>query len=153
MSKYELLLTIHILAAIVWLGASVTLLTLGYHLRERAIETRVEFTRWTEWFGPRVIAPASVAIIVTGPLLVTEVGGFEFDQAWIHVGFTGWFISFLLGVAFYPREGRKRERLIEEQGMGSAAVAGSVQRVLRVASVDTLIITLVVLAMTTKPGL
>ena len=148
----DLLLTVHVLAAAIWVGGSVLALTLGLHLRSRDISTRVEYTRWTEWLGPRLFAPMSILVIVAGPLLVDEIG-YEFDQAWLHIGFAGWFISFLFGVGFYPREGKKREQLIEQHGIEHESVAASVNRVLTVAAIDTLVIVGVVIAMTTKPGL
>jgi uncharacterized membrane protein len=70
MTGYEkFLLTAHVVAAVVWVGGSVLALTLGYYLRGRDIETRVEYTRWTEWLGPRLFAPMSVIVIIAGPLL------------------------------------------------------------------------------------
>ena len=147
----DLLLTIHVLAAVIWVGGSFLALCLGYYLRGRDIETRVEYTRWTEWLGPRLFAPASIAVIVAGPLLVDEIG-YDFDQTWLTLGFVGWGISFLFGVGFYPREGVKREKLIEEHGIGHELVAKSVNRVLTVATIDTLVVVLVVIDMTTKPG-
>jgi uncharacterized membrane protein len=148
----DLLLTIHVLAAAIWVGGSVLALALGLYLRRRDITTRVEYTRWTEWLGPRLFAPMSILVIVAGPLLVDEIG-YEFDQAWLHIGFAGWFISFLFGVAFYPREGKKREQLIDQHGIEHESVAASINRVLTVAAIDTLVIVGVVIAMTTKPGL
>jgi uncharacterized membrane protein len=141
-----------VLAAVIWVGGSVLALALGYYLRGRDIETRVEYTRWTEWLGPRLFAPASILVIIAGPLLVDEIG-YEFDQTWLTLGFIGWAISFAFGVGFYPREGAKREKLIEQHGMGHEAVATSINRVLTVATIDTLVVVLVVIDMTTKPGL
>ena len=148
----DLLLTIHVLAAVAWVGGSIFALALGYYLRGRDVETRVEYTRWTEWLGPRYFAPLSIAVIVAGPLLADDIG-YDFDQTWLTLGFVGWFLSFLIGVAFYPREGGRREKLIEQHGLGHESVAASVNRVLTVATVDTLIVVLVVIDMTTKPGL
>ena len=148
----DLLLTIHVLAAVLWVGGSAVLLALGYYLRGRDVATRAEYTRWTEWLGPRFFAPLSVAVIISGPLLVEEIG-YEFDQLWLHLAFLGWFLSFAIGVGFYPREGKRREGLIEQNGIGHESVAASVNRVMRVATVDTLIVVLVVIDMTTKPGL
>jgi len=148
----DLLLTVHVLAAVIWVGGSITILSLGYYLRSRDIDTRVEYTRWTEWLAPRIFAPASIGVIVAGPLLVDEIG-YEFNEPWIHVGFLGWFISFAIGVGFYGREGKKREQLIEQHGPEHESVSASVNRVLRVATIDTLVITLVVIDMTIKPGL
>ena len=152
MTGYEkFLLTAHVVAAVVWVGGSVLALTLGYYLRGRDIETRVEYTRWTEWLGPRLFAPMSVIVIIAGPLLADRL--YDFDQTWLTLGFIGWAISFVIGVAFYPREGAKREKLIEQNGMANEHVARSINRVLTVATVDTLIVLLVVIDMTTKPGL
>jgi uncharacterized membrane protein len=148
----DLLLTVHVLAAVIWVGGSVMMLAIGYYLRGRDLPTRVEFTRVTEWVAPRLLAPASIGVIIAGPLLVDELG-YEFDQPWLHVGFLGWFISFILGVAFYPREAKRRERLIEKHDIRHETVAASVNRVLTVATIDTLIVVLVVIDMTTKPGL
>ena len=148
----DFLLTIHVLAAVIWVGGSVLALTLGYYLRGRDIETRVEYTRWTEWLGPRLFAPMSILVIVAGPLLVDEIG-YDFDQTWLTLGFIGWGISFMFGVGFYPREGKRREQLIEQHGTGHELVAKSVNRVLTVATIDTIVVVLVVIDMTTKPGL
>jgi uncharacterized membrane protein len=146
----EFLLASHILAAVVWVGGSITMLALGAYLRGRDINTRVEYTRWTEWLAPRLFAPASVVVIVAGPMLAADMD-LDFSQAWINIGFVGWTISFIFGVGFYPREGKKRERLIEQHGLEHESVAASIGRVLTVAAIDTLIITLVVVDMTVKP--
>jgi uncharacterized membrane protein len=152
MTGYEkFLLTAHVLAAVAWVGGSVLALTLGYYLRGRDLETRVEYTRWTEWLGPRFFAPLSVIVIIAGPLLADRL--YDLDQTWLTLGFVGWFLSFLIGIGFYPREGSKREKLIEQHGVAHESVAASVNRVLTVATIDTLIVVLVVIDMTTKPGL
>ena len=148
----DLWLTIHVLAAVIWVGGSVLALTFGYYLRGRDIATRVEYTRWTEWIAPRLFAPMSVAVLVAGHLLVNEIG-YDFNQTWLHIGQAGWILSFLIGVGFYGREGKKREQLIEQHGIEHESVAASINRVLTVATVDTLIVVLVVVDMTTKPGL
>ena len=151
MTGYEkFLLTAHVLAAVIWVGGSVLALALGYYLRGRDADTRVEYTRWTEWLGPRLFAPMSIIVIIAGPLLADRL--YDFDQTWLTLGFIGWFLSFVIGIAFYPREGKKREQLIEQHGTGHELVAKSVNRVLTVATVDTLIVVLVVIDMTIKPG-
>ena len=147
----DLLLTIHVLAAVAWVGGSIFALAVGYYIRKRDIETRVEYTRWTEWLGPRFFAPLSVAVIVAGPLLADDIG-YDLDETWLTLGFVGWFLSFVIGIAFYPREEKRREKLIEQHGIAHESIVASVNRVLTVASVDTLIVVLVVIDMTTKPG-
>ncbi|HEX8742382.1 MAG TPA: DUF2269 family protein [Thermoleophilaceae bacterium] len=152
MTLYEFLLTVHILAAIVWLGGSWMLLMLGLSLRGADTQRRVDFTRMTEKIPSIVFAVASIILILAGTWLVDEAG-FDYSDAWVTIGYTGWFISFLFGVGFYGREGKRRERIIESEGIESPAVSASLNRVLAVAAVDSLLITLVVVDMTTKPGL
>ena len=148
----DFLLTVHVLSAIVWAGGSVMLLVLGGLLRNADVGRRTEFTRMTEKVGPLVFAPAMIVLIVAGTFLVDE-GGYDYSDTWVTLGYTGWLISFLLGVAFYPREGKRRERLIEANGIDDPAVDKSLKRVLAVAMFDTLIVLLVVVDMTTKPFL
>ena len=152
MTTYEVLLTLHVLAAIVWLGGSIMILVLGYMQRSAPIEQRVAYTKLTEKVGNRVFAPASIVLIVAGSFLVDEAG-YDYGDTWVTLGYVGWFISFVLGVGFYGPTGKRRDKLIESNGISDPGVAANVDRVLTVATVDTLIITLVVLDMTTKPFL
>jgi uncharacterized membrane protein len=147
---YDLLLTLHVLGAIVWLGGSVMLLVLGYAHKGAGIERRTDFTRTAEKISSILFAAASILVVLAGSFLVDEAG-YGYSDTWVILGYAGWFISFLLGVGFYGAEGKRRERAIEEGGIDSPAVAKSIDRVLTVATVDTLIIALVVIDMTTKP--
>ena len=149
---YDFLLTVHVLAAILWVGGSWMLLVFGYAQRGDPVERRNEFTRFTEKIGPRFFAPLSILVILAGSLLVDEAG-YDFSDTWVTLGYAGWFLSFLIGVGFYPREGKRREATIETEGVQAPAVAASLSRILTVATVDSIIITLVVVDMTTKPGL
>jgi uncharacterized membrane protein len=152
LTLYELLLTVHILAAMVWLGGSVMLLVLGYSLKGAEVQRRIDFTRAAEKISSILFAVASIFVILAGSWLVDEAG-YGYSDTWIVLGYAGWFLSFLLGVGFYGQEGKRREKALESDGIEAPAVTASINRVLTVATVDTLIITLVVLDMTTKPGL
>ena len=128
------------------------LLILGLTLRNAEVERRVDFTRMTEKAPSIVFAVASILVIAAGSWLVDEAG-YDYSDTWVILGYVGWFISFLLGIGFYGPEGKRRDRVVEERGMTDPAVTKSLNRVLTVAAVDSVIITLVVIDMTTKPGL
>jgi uncharacterized membrane protein len=151
MTLSEFLLTLHILGAIVWVGGSWMLLILGYSLRGADLQRRLEYTRMTEKVSSILFSIASIIVILAGSWLVDELG-YDYSDTWVTLGYAGWFLSFLLGVGFYPREGKRREKALEG-GAGDTVAAASIDRILRVATVDTIIITLVVIDMTTKPGL
>jgi uncharacterized membrane protein len=128
------------------------LLALGLSLRGADLQRRVDFTRMTEKLPSIIFAVASIVVIGAGSWLVDEAG-YDYSDTWVTLGYVGWFISFLFGVGFYGPEGKRRDRTIEAEGIESPAVAKSLNRVLTVAAIDSLIITLVVIDMTTKPGL
>jgi uncharacterized membrane protein len=153
MSKYELLLTLHLLAVILWVGGAVTLHILMRRLmrRKQGRELHEGFAE-LEWLGERFYPVFSIVLIVAGILLVDEAG-YEFSQAWISVGFAGWIVSFLIGIGFYGREGKRRAKLVEEEGPDSPAIVASVKRTVTVNSFELSILLLVVIDMTTKPGL
>ena len=149
---YDFLLTVHVLGAIVWLGGSVMMLIFGYAYRRADMDARLGFARIAEKLASIVFAAASIVVIVAGSFLVDEAG-YDFSDTWVVLGYVGWFLSFVLGIGFYGPEGKRREKAIETEGAASPAVAKSLNRVLSVATVDTLIVALVVVDMTTKPFL
>ena len=127
------------------------LLALGLSLRGADVQRRVDFTRMTEKVPSIVFATSSIILILAGSWLVDEAG-YDYSDTWVTLGYVGWFVSFLFGVGFYGPEGKRRDKVIEERGIADAGVLKSLNRVLTVAAVDSLIITLVVIDMTTKPG-
>jgi uncharacterized membrane protein len=117
---YDLLLTIHVLAAIVWLGGSVMMLVLGHAFKRAGTEARIGYARVAEKIASILFSAASIVLIVAGSFLVDEAG-YDFSDTWVILGYVGWFLSFLLGVGFYGQEGKRREKAIEEGGPESPA--------------------------------
>jgi uncharacterized membrane protein len=128
------------------------LLILGLTLRKADVQRRTEFTRMTDKVPSIVFAVASIILVLAGSWLVDEAG-YDYSDTWVTLGYVGWFISLVFGVGFYGPEGKRRDRIIDERGIDDPGVVRSLNRVLTVAAVDSLIVTLVVVDMTTKPGL
>jgi len=151
---YDLLVTLHVLAAVLWVGGGVTL----HVLMRRALrlaDRKAQHERFTEleWLGDRFYPAFSLLLIIAGILLVTrDEGGWEFSDTFIQIGLTGWVISFLIGIGFYGREGKKRAGIVEAEGADSPAVAASFRRTVMVNSFELLILLAVVVDMTIKPG-
>ena len=151
---YDLLITVHVLAAVLWVGGGVTL----HILMRRALklpDRRAQHERFTEleWLGERFYPVFSLLLLIAGILLVTEEEhGWEFGDTFVQIGLTGWVISFLIGIGFYGREGKKRAGIVESEGPDSPAVAASFRRTAMVNSFELLILLAVVVDMTIKPG-
>jgi uncharacterized membrane protein len=151
---YDFLLTAHVLAAVLWVGGAVTLHILVRRAMGMAdARATHEAMLQVEWVGQRFYPAFSLFLIIAGVLLVTrDEGGFEFSDTFIQLGLAGWVISFLIGIGFYEREGKKRAALVASEGPESASVGASIRRTAMVNSFELLILVLVVVDMTTKPG-
>jgi uncharacterized membrane protein len=150
---YEFLLTIHVLAAIIWLGGGIAMHILGRRVLKRNDPQEIyKFSAEVNTIGMRLYAPTSLVLLVAGVLLVNEAG-YEFSQLWITLGFLGWAFSFLVGVGYYGPQDKKLQALVAADGPTAPGVVANVRQALMVNSIEILILLLVVVDMTTKPGL
>jgi uncharacterized membrane protein len=150
----DFLITVHVLAAILWVGGGVTIHIL-FRRALRLTDPRAthERVRELEWVGQHFYPAFSIVLLAAGIWLVSrDDSGFEFGDTFVQLGFAGWIVSFLIGIGFYEREGKKRTAIVEAEGPESPAVAASIQRTAMVNSFELLILLLVVVDMTTKPG-
>lgn len=142
---YELLLAIHILAAVVWVGGTVALSLLG---RRVAPAERQMIAPHFSWYGARVITGAAVVLLLAGFGLVAELDHVGFGDLWIILALIGYFISFALGAGVLGPLGKKLEKASDPEEADHLF-----SRLMRVQYVDTLIVVLVVIDMAVKPGL
>jgi uncharacterized membrane protein len=148
---YELWLAIHLLCAVIWVGGGVAIHVLGrMYAASDDVAAMLEFNRRAVRIGNRLYAPAALVLIVAGVLLVEEVG-YDYGSLWIVLGLFGWIFSFVVGVGFYAREGRRIEATVAAEGPSSATAAAGVRRVLMVTSLEILVLLLVVVDMAVKP--
>jgi uncharacterized membrane protein len=137
--------------AIVWLGGAMVLQYFAFRA-ERASDS-MEMHRVAsdaEWLAMRLFVPASLAVLVSGILLVLD-GPWSFDQLWIVLGTIGYAFSFLLGILFLSPESGRIARLIEAHGPAHEAVTRRSARILAVSRFELGVLFAVVLDMTLKP--
>ena len=145
---YEFLLTIHVLAAVIWVGGGIAMHILGRRvLRRNDPEEIYKFSAEVNLIGMRLYAPTSLILLVAGILLVNEAG-YEFSQL-----FLGWIFSFLVGIGYYGPKDKKLQALVAAEGPTAPGVVENVRQALMVNSFEILILVLVVIDMTVKPGL
>jgi uncharacterized membrane protein len=150
---YDLLLTIHVLAAVIWVGGGLAMHILGRRVLKRGDGEEIyEFSKEINTVAMRLYAPMSLVLLVAGILLVNEAG-YDFDQIWITLGFVGWIISFVVGIGYYGPQDKKLQQLVTAEGPNANGVVANVRQALLVNSIEQTIVLLVVIDMTTKPGL
>ncbi len=150
---YDFLLTIHVLAAVIWVGGGTAMHILGRRVLKRGDSKEIyKFSEEVNLIGMRLYAPTSLILLIAGILLVNEAH-YEFSQLWINLAFIGWGISFIVGVGYYGPQDKKLQKLVTEKGPDDPGVLTNVRQALMVNQFELLILFLVVVVMTTKPGL
>ena len=126
------------------------LAVLAIRARRRSGEALVAIFRDVALLAPRIFVPASLVLVVTGfGLLAT--GDLPYEL-WVILALVGWAITFLAGLLILTPQVKRAESLLEEHSPTSEAALGQVQRVLTLARLDLVVLTLVVVDMVVKPG-
>lgn len=152
MSYYDALLTLHILAATVWIGGGFMLLLLvhrGQTTRDEALLTRIAEN--SKWLAQRLFIPSSLAVLVLGILLTIE-GPWGFGDLWIVLGLVGYAASFLVGILFLEPEGSRIAAAMAEHGPASWQARRGIDRINAVQRGEMTILLLVVAVMAIKPS-
>lgn len=148
MDLTNLLKLVHVAFAAFWVGGAVLLTVYGMTLMKADAGTKIAFSRMTLVAG-RLFAVFAAVALVAGTWMVIRVEWFDFDQAWISIGFVGIVAGAVLGPAFYAPQARA---LIGELESGSGAAAARERRIGIVSMLETLLLIVVVWAMIYQPG-
>ncbi len=151
MSTYELLLLLHVLAVVIWLGAAfaLTMLVLRAELAHDAA-AKAEVNAGTEWLAVRVFIPASLSTLIFGLLTMIE-GPWGLDQLWVALGLAGWAVSFFTGILYFKPESERVEALVSEQGAESPEVQRRLDQMELIGRIELAVLFLVVGDMVIKP--
>jgi uncharacterized membrane protein len=149
---YTIYKALHVIAIVIWVGGDVTLTTLGIVFERRGDnETLAALGKLGAWIGPRVYTPAAFAVFAFGVALIQK-GGWGWGVLWIDLALAGWAVATGVGVLFVGPELGRIDRAAEAHGPASDEVARRVRRLFTVFRFDTVLLILIVLDMTVKPG-
>ena len=144
MTRYSLLVTLHVASVVVWLGCGTTLAFVTiYAQRARNDVVLEQLGALTQWMALRVLAPASLAAASFG-VAAAHVGHWQ-DIFFFHVGEAAFVFSFLLTVAI-------RLPLLRQARKGGVDAADLSQYLLAVALAELTVLYLAVAEMVAKPS-
>jgi uncharacterized membrane protein len=151
MTGYELLKTLHVLSAMLWVGGG-AFYAIVYHYLSRRLDRRELFAviEHIDRFGGPFFIGSGLATLVFGAWNVATSEVWSFSDAWIALGLAGLLVAFVLGgVAGVPLT-QRLYRLVES---GTEAEVGSLLRTIIVINyVEMLLLAAVVFDMVAKPG-
>lgn len=87
---YNWIKTLHVLAAIVWVGGGIFIQIYVTRLKRANDQTRLmAFAKDVERFGTMVFLPASIAVLIFGIVMIWYAPQWEITQLWVIIGLLG----------------------------------------------------------------
>ncbi len=151
LDAYTILLAVHLLTAVVWVGGGVALNVLAARALRSDDPARMAATLSdVGFFGTRIIPPASGILLLAGIGLVFEAD-YGFD-AWIIFGLLVWLFSGGMGTGFFGPESARLRDLVSAQGQ-TPDFNRRLSRLVNLSRLESGLLLLVVVDMAVKPGL
>ena len=147
----RLLLYGHILAAISWMGAGISLVVLSK--RARQVGEELKMIRQMEWLGPRIGFPSVFVMLGSGVWMVARSGAWQFTQLWIILAIVLFVVLFIIGAGFHVSQYKRIRTAIEKLGDKSPEVRRLTRQSFLAAQIEVVLLAIVVLLMVFKPGI
>jgi uncharacterized membrane protein len=152
LTLYGVLLFLHILGAVVWLGGEITMFALrALALRSGDRARAFALVRDTDRISSWVIMPAVAVLLGAGFWLVLE-GNWGFDRFFVIFGLAGFVVSSAVGGAVISPGGKALQQAVERGGPESSEVDSLTRRIQLGLLADVMILTAIVFVMATKPS-
>jgi uncharacterized membrane protein len=151
---YKWLLAFHIMLAVVWVGSNIAIQIFVIRAKRAGTDRLAYLASEIEWYGKHVLVPSSLTVVILGFLLLHESSGaYDLGQGWVTFGFAVWLLSFIAGAGYLGPESGRLGKLAEERGPEDAEYQRRLARIFLVSRIELVLLILVVLDMTVKPGL
>lgn len=149
---YELFKTIHVIAAVTWVGGVILSQVYAAVAFRSGDKARIlGFMRVQGWLGQRFFAPAAGAVVLAGIAMVIE-SGWEFKNLWIVIGIAIFLISTVIGAGFLTPKSEQLAAALEQKSMDDPEVQRLSGQLALLSRVDFVLLLLVVIDMVVKPG-
>ena len=151
METYDLVMLVHVLAAVVWVGGASVVQVFAIRTVGRDDPHEVaRFAGDAEWVGLRVFMPASILLVLAGGWMVVQ--RWSFETPWIAIGLGLYVLSFITGMGFLGPESGRISKLTDAHGVEHPEVQRRIRRVLLVSRVELVWLVAIVALMVLKPS-
>jgi uncharacterized membrane protein len=148
---YQVLLYIHIICAVIWVGGAFFSQLLALRV-ERSTDPAdlPKLGRNLEFLGMRVFLPASILLVLAGAAMVAQSWGF--GQTWVAVSMGLWLLSVIAGALYIGPRTKKVAELFEAEGPASTAARALLGRIFLVSRLELVSFAVIIALMVFKPG-
>ena len=152
MSRYELLLTLHILGAAMWFGSGLAITVISFRLLGSDPPAFSSFSGHAGWWAGRAHPAAAVLILLAGFGLVAEAD-LSMGELWISLALAGWIVLLAIGGGLISRTGAQLTAAYDRSGGALTDEVRSVaERLLLYTRIESVVLVLVIVDMVAKPG-
>jgi uncharacterized membrane protein len=150
MSWYELLLTLHILGAALYLGSVVAITVLGYRTLAAGEASFARFSAESGWWASKAHPAAAGVIVLAGVLMVLDAD-LSFGDAWISLGLAGWLVAGFIGGGIVGRAAERLGAGIAERGGFDDGLRPLATKLLLWSRIEAAVLVAVIAVMVAKP--
>ena len=148
---YKLLLYIHIVCAVIWVGGAIYAQVLAFRVARSPDPAELpRLARHIEYIGTRVFLPAASLLFLAGVGMTLQQ--WSFGQTWIALGVALWVLSAVLGAVYLGPRVKRAAELFEAEGPTSQAGRALIDRLFLVSRLELLSFAVIIGLMTFKPG-
>jgi len=148
---YQLLLYVHIICAVIWVGGAVYAQLLAYRVARSPDPAELpQLARHIEFIGTRVFMPAALLLFIAGTAMTLQA--WSFGKAWIAVSVALWVLSVVVGAVYLGPRVKRAAELFEAEGPTSQAGRDLINRLFLVSRLELVWFAVIIALMTFKPG-
>jgi uncharacterized membrane protein len=148
---YQLLLYVHIVCAVIWVGGAVYAQLLAFRVNRSPDPSELpHLARHIEYLGTRVFLPAAVLLFVAGAAMTVQA--WSFGQTWIAISVALWVLSAVVGAVYLGPRVKRAGELFEAEGPTSQEGRELINRLFLVSRLELVGFALIIALMTFKPG-
>lgn len=151
MTWYTFFKSLHVVAAVLWVGGAFVIQAYAFRiLRSNDARRTADFAKDTEIVSMRVFMPTTWVLMLAaiGMMLNLDL---TWGQNWVVLGLISWTLSFVVGAGFLGPESGRIAKIVESGGPESPAAQARIRRILLVSRLELVILLTVVVNMVVKP--
>ena len=148
---YQLLLYVHIISAVIWVGGAFAIQALAIVVSRSDDPMELpRLGRNLEFIGARVFAPAAALLFASGVVMTLQ--NWAFGRTWIAVSVGLWVLSAVLGAAYLAPSARRVAALFDAEGPSSVAARALISQMFLVSRLELVSFAVIIALMVFKPG-
>lgn len=151
MSTYSVLLFVHIVCAVIWVGGAFAIQLLAFLVSRTGDQLElVRLMRYFELIGSRVFVPVATLLFVAGAAMTLQA--WSFGKAWIAVSVALWVLSAVAGAVYLGPRAKRVGELFNAEGPSSEAGRALMNRLFLVSRLELVSFAIIIALMVFKPG-